>query len=80
MAAESFCRRPSCSYINDITNFSIHTFIVNDIKNFVFGLVEATVYGFCKSRKQKFVMSFTIGDIHILCDSVIYIKCYDTYS
>ena len=27
---------------------------------FVFGLAVATVYGFCKSRKQKFVMSFTI--------------------
>ena len=36
-------------------------FIVNDIRNFIFGLVEATVYGFCKSRKQKFVMSFTIA-------------------
>ena len=35
-------------------------FIVNDIRNFVFGLAVATVYGFCKSRKQKFVMSFTI--------------------
>ena len=34
--------------------------IVNDIRNFVFGLAEATVYGSCKSRKQKFVMSFTI--------------------
>ena len=34
--------------------------IVNDIKNIVFGLVEAFVYGFCKNRKQKFVMSFTI--------------------
>ena len=37
------------------------TFIVNDIKNFVFGLVEAFVYGFDKRRKQKFVMSLTIG-------------------
>ena len=36
------------------------TVIVNDIINFVFGLAGATVYGFCKSRKQKFVMSFTI--------------------
>ncbi len=34
--------------------------IVNDIRNFVFGLAGATVYGFCKSREQKFVMSFTI--------------------
>ena len=34
--------------------------IVNDIRNFIFGLAEATVYGFCKKRKQKFVMSFTI--------------------
>ena len=34
--------------------------IVNDIRNFVFGLAGATVYGSCKSRKQKFVMSFTI--------------------
>ena len=36
-------------------------FIVNDIRNFVFGLAEATVYGFCKSQKQKFVMLFTIA-------------------
>ena len=35
-------------------------FIVNDIRNFVFGLAEAAVYGSCKSRKQKFVMLFTI--------------------
>ena len=35
-------------------------FIVNDIGNFIFGPAEVTVYGFCKSRKQKFVMSFTI--------------------
>ncbi len=34
--------------------------IVNDIRNFVFGLAEATVYGFCKSLKQKFIMPFTI--------------------
>ena len=34
--------------------------IVNDIRNFVFGLAEAAVYGSCKSRKQKFVMLFTI--------------------
>ena len=39
---------------------NLFDFIVNDIKNFVFGLAEATVYGSCKSRKQKFVMSFTI--------------------
>jgi len=40
---------------------SFYKFIVNDIRNFVFGLAGATVYGFCKSRKQKFVMSFTIA-------------------
>ena len=34
--------------------------IVNDIRNFIFGLAEAAAYGFCKSRKQKFVMSLTI--------------------
>ncbi len=34
--------------------------IVNDIRNFVFGLAGASVYGSCKSRKQNFVMSFTI--------------------
>ncbi len=34
--------------------------IVNDIRNFVFGLAGASVYGSGKSRKQKFVMSFTI--------------------
>ena len=38
--------------------------IVNDIRNFVFGLAGATVYGSCKSRKQKFVMSFTITVYH----------------
>ena len=50
-------------------SFCVHVFvcgvmlltIVNDIRNFVFGLAEATVYGFCKSREQKFVMSFTIS-------------------
>ena len=35
-------------------------FIVNDIKNFVFGPAKAPVYGFGRNRKQKFVMSFTI--------------------
>ena len=35
--------------------------IVNDIRNFVFGLAGAAVYGSCKRRKQKFVMSFTIN-------------------
>ena len=35
-------------------------FIVNDIRNLVFGLVKVSVYGFYKSRKQKFVMSFTV--------------------
>ena len=34
--------------------------IVNDIKNFVFGPAKASVYGFGRRRKQKFVMSFTI--------------------
>ena len=34
--------------------------IVNDIRNFVFDLAEASVYGFYKSWKQKFVMSFII--------------------
>ena len=38
----------------------IQRYVVNDIKNFVFGLIEAFVYGFDKRRKQKFVMSFTI--------------------
>ena len=36
----------------------IQRYVVNDIKNFVFGLIEAFVYGFDKRRKQKFVMSF----------------------
>ncbi len=53
-------------------SFRVHVFvcgvmlltIVNDIRNFVFGLAEATVYGFCKSREQKFVMSFTISFPH----------------
>lgn len=35
-------------------------FIVNDIRNCLFGLVKACVYGFYKSRKEQFVMSFTI--------------------
>ena len=43
--------------------------IVNDIRNFVFGLAGATVYGSCKSRKQKFVMAFTI----------VYYGCYIEY-
>ena len=34
--------------------------IVNDIKNCVFGLAKASVYGFGEKRKQKFVMSYTI--------------------
>ena len=34
--------------------------IVNDIRNFVFGLAKAAIYSSCKNRKQKFVMSFTI--------------------
>ncbi len=34
--------------------------IVNDMENFVFGSAKASVYGFGRSRKQKFVMSFTI--------------------
>ena len=38
----------------------VTTSIVNDIRNFVFGLAGASVYGSCKRRKQKFVMSFTI--------------------
>ncbi len=37
-----------------------YIYIVNDIRNFVFGLAGASVYGSCKRRKQKFVMSFTI--------------------
>ncbi len=43
-----------------MTPTSFYYVIVNDIRNFVFGLAGATVYGSCKSRKQKFVMSFTI--------------------
>ena len=46
-----------------LNKFSEGQFIVNDIRNFVFGLAGASVYGSCKSRKQKFVMSFTITDI-----------------
>lgn len=34
--------------------------VVNDISNSVFGLAKAYVYGFCKSWKQKFIMSFII--------------------
>ena len=37
--------------------------IVNDIKNFVFGPAKASVYGFGRRRKQKFVMSFTISHV-----------------
>ena len=51
-----FC---TCRFYNAFI-LSFYKFIVNDIRNFVFGLAGATVYGFCKSRKQKFVMSFTI--------------------
>ncbi len=47
-------------YISKITLLGEYHTIVNDIRNFVFGLAEAAVYGSCKSRKQKFVKSFTI--------------------
>ncbi len=43
-----------------MNKFSDEQFIVNDIRNFVFGIAGAAVYGSCKRRKQKFVMSFTI--------------------
>ncbi len=43
-----------------MNKFSDEQFIVNDIGNFVFGIAGAAVYGSCKRRKQKFVMSFTI--------------------
>ena len=43
-----------------MNKFSDEQFIVNDIKNFVFGPAKAPVYGFGRNRKQKFVMSFTI--------------------
>lgn len=36
--------------------------IINNSKNF--GLAGATIYGSCKRRKQKFVMSFTITVYH----------------
>ena len=36
-------------------------YIVNDIRNFAFGLAKAFAYGFGKDRKQKFIMSFTIS-------------------
>ena len=39
---------------------NLFTFIVNDIRNFAFGLAKAFVYGFGKNQKQKFIMSFTI--------------------
>ncbi len=48
------CSLPACMHC-------VHQTIVNDIRNFVFGLAGATVYGSCKSWKQKFVMSFTIS-------------------
>ncbi len=44
-----------------MNKFSDEQFIVNDIKNFVFGPAKAPVYGFGRNRKQKFVMSFTIA-------------------
>ncbi len=36
------------------------------MRHFVFGLAGAAIYGFCKSREQKFVMSFTmkVFDFH----------------
>ena len=53
-------------------------FIVNDIKNFVFGPAKAPVYGFGRNRKQKFVMSFTIiytvNTHYILKNLLIYPK------
>ncbi len=52
-----------------VSHFGMPLCIVNDIRNFVFGLAGATVYGSCKSRKQKFVMAFTI----------VYYGCYIEY-
>ena len=51
--------QPACMYA--LYALCVHQTIVNDIRNFVFGLAGATVYGSCKSWKQKFVMSFTIS-------------------
>ena len=56
--------------------------IVNDIGNFIFGLAEATVYGSCKRRKQKFVMSFTIvvcTQINDIIQKWIRGQKYETY-
>ena len=39
----------------------INLYIVNDIRNFAFGLAKVFAYGFGKDRKQKFIVSFTIG-------------------
>lgn len=52
--------------------FTHKKFIVNDIRIFVFVLAGATVYGSCKRRKQKFVMSFTIA---AYCKSKINATC-----
>jgi hypothetical protein len=51
-------KSPSCG---DFIFSEIFFFIVNGIRNSVFGLAGANVYGSCKSREQKFVMSFTIN-------------------
>ena len=48
----------------------IWAFIVNDIKNFVFGPAKAPVYGFGRNRKQKFVMSFTINILTGQCQAI----------
>ena len=37
--------------------------MANDIKNIVFGSAKASVYDFSRRRKQKCVMSFTIGTV-----------------
>lgn len=39
--------------------------IVNDIRNIVFSLAKAGVYVFCKSWKQKFIMSFAINKMEM---------------
>ena len=56
-----YCLLLRSAFRYKMQKFHASFFIVNDIKNFVFGPAKAPVYGFGRNRKQKFVMSFTIA-------------------
>ena len=60
---ESWQRRFCRSFIKEESSPSSHLqnfIIVSNIGNFVFGLVEAYVYGFVRRQKQKFVITVVL--------------------